>query len=132
MIVARQISGGVEMVLGLHRDPEAGLVLMIGTGGIWLELFKDVAFAVPPISKEKALHMVSQTKAAALLNGYRGAPVCDMDALTDAIVALGTFATHDGDSIESVDINPFVVLPKGQGAFALDALIVLKKNQSQA
>ena len=128
MIVARQISGGVEMVLGLHRDPEAGLVLMAGAGGIWLELFKDVAFAVPPVTKEKALDMLGRTKSAALLKGYRGSPVCDINALADAVVALGTFASHAGEHIESVDLNPVIVLPEGQGVFALDALIVLHRR----
>lgn len=134
MIVAKQVSGGLEMVLGLHRDPEVGLVLMAGAGGVWLELYKDVAFAMPPVSADKARDLIARTRIATLLSGYRGGPAYDVDALVEAIVALGAFAADAGEHIESVDINPFVVMPggqgaKGQGACALDALVILRPLQ---
>lgn len=129
MIVAKQVSGGLELVLGLHRDPEAGLVLMVGMGGVWLELIKDVAFGAPPVTRGKARHMLESTRAGALLDGYRGGPTYDVDAVLDAMVALGAFAAHAGSVVESVDLNPLTVLPQGQGACALDALIIVRPSR---
>ena len=126
MIVAKQVGGGLELVLGLHRDPEAGLVLMVGMGGVWLELIKDVAFGAPPLTRDKARHMLASTRAGVLLKGYRGGPEYDVEAVVSAMVALGDFAAHAGSHIESVDLNPFTVLPLGQGACALDALVIVR------
>jgi hypothetical protein len=126
MLVCEQVAGGVEMALGLHRDSEMGTVVMAGGGGILLELMKDVAFAAPPLSRGKAKDLLARTRSSALLQGYRGGPALDEEAVIDALVALGALATDLGDLIESVDINPFTVLPRGQGGRALDALIVLR------
>ena len=128
MLVCEQIAGGVEMALGLHRDPEMGTVIMAGGGGIVLELMKDVAFAAPPLSREKAKDLLARTRSYALLKGYRGGPALDEEALIDALVALGELAIDLGDVIESADINPFTVLPRGQGGRALDALILLRPD----
>jgi acyl-CoA synthetase (NDP forming) len=122
MLVCQQIGGGLELVLGLNRDPEMGLIVMAGSGGVLLELTKDVAFAVPPITREKAHAMIERTHAARLLRGYRSSPVLDTDALIDALLALGRIAEDLADVVQSIDINPFVVLPRG--GFALDALVV--------
>jgi acyl-CoA synthetase (NDP forming) len=127
MLVAKQVKGALELVLGLNRDPEMGLVVMAGMGGIWLELFKDVAFALPPITREKAHDMLAQTRAVRLLQGYRGSSELDIEAVVDGLVALGRIAVDLGDSLQSIDVNPFVVMPKGQGATALDALVVLRQ-----
>jgi acyl-CoA synthetase (NDP forming) len=124
MLVCRQIRGGLELVLGLHRDPEMGLVVMAGSGGILLELVKDVAFCAPPVSREKACDLLGRTHAGRLLGGYRGAAALDADAVVEALVALGRLAADLADLVQSVDINPFVALP--QGGMALDALIVLR------
>src|SRR5205807_7855559 len=113
MLIAQQVRGGLELVLGLHRDPEVGLVVMAGAGGVLLELTKDVAFCAPPVSRDKARDLLARTRAAALLQGYRGAPPRDVDAVADALVALGRLAMDLPDVIESVDINPFVALPQG-------------------
>jgi hypothetical protein len=122
MLVCQQVSGGLELVLGVHRDPEMGLVVMAGSGGVLLELTKDVAFAAPPISREKARAMIERTHVARLMTGYRSTAVLDTDAVVDALVALGRIAEDLADTIESIDINPFVALPRG--GFALDALFV--------
>ncbi len=130
ILVAQQVKGGLEMVAGIHRDAEMGPVVMAGLGGIWLELFKDVAFAPPWLDKDAALTAISITRSARLLAGYRGAPVADADALADIMVALGALAREFGDILESVDINPVLVRAKGQGALALDGLIVLRPPSS--
>jgi acetyltransferase len=124
MLVCQQISGGLELVLGVNRDPEMGLVVMAGSGGVLLELTKDVAFAAPPITRDKARAMIERTHAARLMNGYRAAPVLDADAVVEALVALGRIAQDMADVVQSIDINPFVVLPRG--GIALDALFVAK------
>jgi acetate---CoA ligase (ADP-forming) len=126
MLVCAQVRGGLELVLGLHRDPEAGLVAMVGSGGVNVELLRDVAFAVPPVTPEKARHMVARTRASKLIAGYRGSPALDLEAVVAALVSLGRLAIDLEDAIESVDINPYVALPRGQGAVALDALVVLR------
>ncbi|HXQ51616.1 MAG TPA: acetate--CoA ligase family protein [Stellaceae bacterium] len=125
MLVCQQISGGVELALGLHCDPEMGLVVMAGGGGLLLELMKDVAFASPPLDRDKARVLLARTRVSRLLDGYRGAPRCDIDAAVDALVALGRIALDLEGKIESIDINPFVALPERQGGMALDALVVL-------
>jgi succinyl-CoA synthetase beta subunit len=128
MLVCRQVRGGTELVLGLHRDPEIGLVVMAGSGGVLLELTKDVAFCVPPVSPDKARDLIARTRAATLIEGYRGAGKLDRDAVVAALVGLGTLAIDLADVLESVDINPFVALPQGQGGLALDALVVLRRT----
>jgi acyl-CoA synthetase (NDP forming) len=122
MLVCQQISGGLELVLGLDRDPEMGLVIMAGSGGVLLELTKDVAFAAPPLTRDKARAMIERTHAARLIRGYRSSPALDTDAVTDVLLALDRIAEDLADVVQSIDINPFVVLPRG--GFALDALFV--------
>ncbi len=126
MLVCQQIRGGVELVLGLNRDREMGLVVMAGTGGVLLELVKDVAFCAPPVSRDKARDMLQRMRGAKLLAGYRGSAALDVEAVVDALVALGRLAADLGDVVQSVDVNPFVALP--QGGLALDALIVLQQR----
>jgi acetyltransferase len=129
MLVCKQISGGTELALGVTRDPEMGLAVMIGAGGVLLELLRDVAFGVPPVSPDKARDMLAQTRAARLMHGYRGGPALDLEAVVRALVALGRLAVDLADVIDSVDVNPFVAMP--QGAMALDGLIVLQQRQTQ-
>ena len=124
MLVSQYVTGGREFVLGLHRDPEVGAVIMVGSGGIYLELYKDVAFGAPPMSRVKAAAMLDRTKASELLNGYRGEPALDREALISAIVAMGYLADEIGEHVQSIDINPIVVLPGDGGCLALDAVVV--------
>jgi len=112
-------------VLGIQRDPEMGPVVMFGTGGVWLELVKDVAFGAPGMTREGAARLIDSTRAGKLLDGYRGQDPYDRGAVIDALVALGRLAAAAGDVIESVDINPFLALPRGAGGLALDALAVV-------
>jgi acetyltransferase len=127
VLVAEQISGGIELVLGVQRDPEVGPVLMFGAGGVLLELSRDVAFGAIPLSRWQAEAMLERTSAGALLKGYRGAPPADRESVLAAMLTLSRLAHAFGDKIESIDVNPFVALPAGQGSVALDALVVLRK-----
>jgi acyl-CoA synthetase (NDP forming) len=126
MLVGRQVAGGLELVLGIQNDPDMGCVVMFGTGGVWLELYKDVAFGPPLLDAAAAQAMIDRTRAGKLLDGYRGAPPRDRGAVVDALVALGRLAHDLGDVIEAVDINPFVALEAGRGGYALDGLVVAR------
>jgi len=123
VLLAPMVRSGVECILGVHRDPAMGPVLMFGTGGVNVELLKDVSFRIAPVNLEQACAMVGEVKSSPLLHGYRGTAQADVQALARAIVGLSDFAMAAGDTLESVDVNPFVVLAEGQGAMALDAVV---------
>ncbi len=124
VLVAPMLAGGVETILGVHRDPVFGPVVLCGLGGVFAEVLKDTALAIAPVDADGARRMVDSLRGRAMLDGVRGAPPADVDALVAAIVALSRFAVEHADAIDAVDVNPFVVRPHGQGAVALDALIV--------
>jgi acetate---CoA ligase (ADP-forming) len=120
---------GTELILGTVTDPIFGPVVMVGLGGIFAEIFKDTALRLAPVSKEEAADMLRELKAFPLLQGARGTPPADIEALTEAIAALSRFAmVHAGDVAE-VDINPLIA--RAEGAIALDALIIPKHRDSQ-
>ena len=123
VLVAPMVRGGVECILGARRDPALGTVVMLGSGGVNVELLGDVALRLAPVDRQQAREMIGELRTAPLLQGYRGAARADVDALADAIVQLSRFALAAGDRLESVELNPFVVLPQGQGALALDAVL---------
>ncbi len=124
VLVAPMRKGGVECIMGVHCDPVFGPVVMFGLGGVFVEIFKDVSFRLAPFGREDAMAMIEQTQAAAILRGARGGKPADITALADALVALSALADALRDRIESIDINPIVALPVGEGALALDAVIV--------
>lgn len=128
ILVAQQVSDGLETVLGIHHDPEVGPVVMFGFGGVMVELFKDVAFGPPQLDRAAAGEMIDATRAGQLVTGFRGSAPRDRVALCEALVNLGRLARDLGDVIEAVDVNPFLV--RGEGAFALDALVVLRPPTS--
>ena len=124
VVVARMAEPGLETILGVVRDPVFGPVVMFGLGGIFVEAFQDVAFRVAPFGVTEAQAMVAEVKGRVLLRGVRGQPPADEDALVRAIAALSVYAAAHAEAIESIDINPLLVLPRGRGVLALDALIV--------
>lgn len=126
VIVAPLIKGGVETILGVQVDPVFGPAVMFGLGGVFVEVFQDVVFQIAPFGRDEAMRMISGIKGARLLQGVRGRPISDVDALADALVALSQFAAGHADTLVSVDVNPFMVLPEGLGAVALDCLVVPK------
>jgi len=130
VLVSPMLTGGVETILGLHRDAVVGPVVMFGIGGIFAEIYRDVAFLSPPFGKDDALKMIQSVRGWPLLAGARGRPKADVNAIADALVRLGAYAAKYGDQIESFDINPFVVRQEGKGAVALDALLIAR-NQTQ-
>jgi acyl-CoA synthetase (NDP forming) len=113
----------VEVILGVLRDPDFGPVVVFGSGGVLVELLKDSSLRLPPLSREEALEMIRETRGAKLLEGFRGRPPADVDALADALVRLSQLAVDLGDVVRALDINPLMVLPRGQGVRAVDALV---------
>ncbi|MGH7888175.1 MAG: acetate--CoA ligase family protein [Candidatus Binatia bacterium] len=123
-IVVQKMAGeGVEMILGLKRDPLFGPVVLCGLGGIFVEVLKDVAVGIPPLSRRQAQDMLTRLRGFQILAGVRGKPARDIDALCDAIVGISNLAVSLGDQLLGVDINPLIVLAKGQGVAAVDAVV---------
>jgi acetyltransferase len=123
VLVQQQIKG-VECLLGISRDEQLGPTLVMGLGGIFVEILADVAICIPPIDAAEARRALQNLKGAKLFAGARGAPPADLDALAEMAARLSWLAYDRGDHIAELDLNPVVVLPKGQGAFAVDALII--------
>lgn len=124
VLVAPMVRGGVECIIGVRRDPALGVVVMLGSGGINVELLGDVSLRLAPVDRAQALAMISELKTAPLFNGFRGAPRADIAALADAIVRLSDFGLSAGPALVSAELNPFAVLPEGEGALALDAVLL--------
>ncbi len=126
VLVAPMISGGVETIIGVHRDPVFGPVVLFGLGGIFVEVLKDVTFRVAPFGLDEAHRMIDEVRGRALLDGVRGQPAADVDALALGLCRLSVYAAAHADIIESIDVNPFLVMAKGEGAVAVDALILTR------
>ncbi|VTU24323.1 succinyl-CoA synthetase subunit alpha [Variovorax sp. PBL-H6] len=126
-LVQQMVSGGVELILGLHRDP-LGSAVLLGMGGVTAELLKDTALRMLPpggLTREQAAALVRELKTWPLLDGFRGRPVCDVEALVSAIVAFSQMAAALGERLAEAEINPLFVLPQGHGVLAADGVAVL-------
>ncbi len=124
ILIAPMHSGGTECIMGVYSDPVFGPVVMFGLGGVFVEVLKDVSFRLAPFDQAEALAMISETQAASLLDGVRGQDAADIPALADTLAALSRLAYALGDRIESIDINPIIALPAGQGVLALDGVVI--------
>ena len=127
VLVQEMAPRGQEMILGVTRDPTFGPMLMVGLGGIHVEVLRDIVFAPVPIGQEEALSLLGELQGAALLEGLRGAPPADRAALAKLMATLSRFAADHTDLIEEIDLNPVIVHPQGQGLTVVDALIVKRK-----
>lgn len=127
-LLQEMVSGGTELILGLHRDA-LGTAVLLGMGGVTAELIDDTVLRMVPaggaLGRESAFAMVRSLKTWPLLDGYRGRPKADVDALVDAIVAFSRMASRLGDRLEAAEINPLFVLAEGQGVRAADGVVVL-------
>jgi acyl-CoA synthetase (NDP forming) len=134
-VVQQMIEGGLELILGMHRDP-LGTAILLGMGGITAELFNDTAMRLLPpdggLNRDEAIAMARELISWPLLDGYRGAPKADVDALIDAIVAFSRMTAHLADRLVEAEINPLFVLPAGQGVRAADGLLVLSSPDAGA
>ncbi|MBI3030980.1 MAG: acetate--CoA ligase family protein [Candidatus Rokubacteria bacterium] len=125
VLVQEMIRNGTEVVLGVHHDPQFGPVVMVGLGGIFVEVLEDVSFRAAPLSREDAEQMVAELRGARVLAGVRGRPPADVPSLIDALLAVSRLAADTAGEIAELDVNPLLVLPAGRGAVAVDVLAVL-------
>jgi acetyltransferase len=126
--VQEMVADGVEVIIGVSSDPQLGPVLLFGSGGVMVEVYNDVALRRCPITRAEARAMIAEVKGARLLQGFRGRPAADVDALEDMLVRVSHFAMHMVGHLAELDINPVMVLPAGRGVKAVDALVVLREK----
>jgi acetyltransferase len=124
--VQEMVGDGVEVIVGVSCDPQLGPVLLFGSGGVMVEVYNDVALRRCPITRPEAHSMIAEVKGARLLQGFRGRPVADLEALADTLVRVSHLAIHLEGHLAELDINPLMVLPSGQGVKAADALVVFR------
>ncbi|GGS50795.1 acetate--CoA ligase family protein [Streptomyces cinerochromogenes] len=126
VLVCQMVEQGVEMMVGVTHDELFGPTVTVGLGGILVEVLHDAAVRVPPFGEDQARAMLGELRGRALLSGVRGRPPADEDALVEVVLRVQRMALELGGRIAELDINPLVVLPRGQGAVALDALVVCR------
>lgn len=129
VVVQEMVTGGIEMIVGSAQHPPFGPGIVVGAGGVLVELLNDSAFALAPVDATRARQLVERTRASRLLDGYRGAAPADRQALEAVVVRVSEIACAYADVIDAIELNPVAVLPRGQGACALDALIVPRQPQ---
>ncbi|MGB3716794.1 MAG: acetate--CoA ligase family protein [Candidatus Promineifilaceae bacterium] len=131
-LVEKMVEGVVaELIVGIAHDKQFGPYLLVGGGGILVELMKDSASLLIPTTRERVLHALGQLKCAPLLNGFRGAPPADLNAAADVILVVAGMVVDDSSSVVELDINPLMLLAEGQGVVAADALIILNAEPTR-
>ncbi|MGW2991273.1 acetate--CoA ligase family protein [Streptomyces sp. NPDC001193] len=126
ILVCQMVERGVEMVVGVTQDELFGPTVTVGLGGVLVEVLHDAAVRVPPFGEDQARAMLTELRGHALLEGVRGAPPADVDALVEVVLRVQRMALELGGVLSELDINPLMVLPRGQGAVALDALAICR------
>ncbi|MCQ4080693.1 acetate--CoA ligase family protein [Streptomyces sp. RB6PN25] len=126
VLVCQMVEQGMEMFVGVTHDPVFGPTVTLGLGGVLVEVLRDTAVRVPPFGEGEVRCMLGELRGRALLDGVRGAPPADTDALVDVVLRVQRMAMELGDDLTELDVNPLMVLPRGQGAVALDALAVCR------
>ncbi|MFF8728043.1 acetate--CoA ligase family protein [Streptomyces sp. NPDC015171] len=126
VLVCQMVEQGVEMVVGVTHDDLFGPTVTVGLGGVLVEVLRDAAVRVPPFGEDQARAMLTELRGRALLDGVRGRPPADVEALVEVVLRVQRMSLELGSHIAELDINPLMVLPRGQGAVALDALVVCR------
>jgi acetyltransferase len=126
--LVQEMVDGLEMLLGVRRDPQFGPVMAVGLGGIAVEVMRDVAIRLLPIDEETAREMLGSLRVAPLLGGFRGKPPRDVEALVAAMTGLSRLFAADGDRLSDIEINPLIVLAQGQGVRAVDVRTVRRNG----
>ena len=128
LLVERHHAASVcELIVGVHGDPALGMMLTIGSGGTLVELLRDTATLLLPTTSGAVREALAGLRCWPLLQGYRGRAPADVDAAVDAILAIARFAAEHGATLEELDVNPLAVAPEGEGAVALDALLLMRE-----
>ena len=126
VLVQEMITDAREVIIGMSIDPQFGPTIMFGLGGVFVEVLKDVSFRVPPLHQSDAEDMIKEVKGYKILESFRGKPEADIKAIIDVLLNMSQMALDLGDTIAEIDINPLMVMNKGKGAKAADALVLLK------
>lgn len=127
VFVQQMLEPGLEVIVGVTKDPQFGPCVLCGLGGIFVEIFKDVALLPAPVSRDEARSMLAGLQSAPVFSGYRGSRVLDVEALADLIARVSEFAAAHTETLEELDLNPVFVYEQGKGVCAADALIVLSR-----
>jgi len=125
--VQKQARPGLEVIIGMTKDPQFGPAMMFGLGGVWVEILKDVSFRIVPLTEQDAAEMVSEIKGYRLLKGYRGQEAVDVATLEDWLLKLSRFVEQTPD-IKEIDLNP--IFAYSDGAVAVDARIILESSDA--
>lgn len=126
VLLEKMVPPGIELIVGLQNDSQFGPVIMLGLGGIYTEIFKDISFRVLPITKEDAKEMIEELKGKAILTGFRGSEPVNLEMLSDAIVNIGNLGYENAKYYESIDFNPVIVYSNDY--YVVDAKILLKEK----
>lgn len=126
VLLEKMVPQGAELIVGLQNDSQFGPIIMAGIGGIYTEVFKDVAFRVLPITREDALSMIEELKGKKILEGFRGSAPIDKNMIADALVSIGNLGTEMASSYESIDFNPVIFYPNDY--YVVDAKIILRQQ----
>jgi acyl-CoA synthetase (NDP forming) len=131
VLCQKMVEGAVaEVIVGILNDPQWGPAVVFGTGGVLVEVLGDRSLAIPPLDPAAARAMILQTRGSRLLEGFRGRPRADIEALVRLIVSVGELAVEQRGRIEALDLNPVLVMPEGQGVVAVDALLYTRGSDS--
>jgi acyl-CoA synthetase (NDP forming) len=126
VLVQRMAPAGLEVIIGSHYDESAGPLVMVGSGGVYAEIFADVTYRLAPVSTAEAREMLGELRLMPLLRGFRGNPPRDVDALCKIVRKVSVCAVQWADAIDDIDLNPVVALENGKGAIAVDATLIGK------
>ena len=124
VLVQEMAPKGIEIIIGISNDALFGPMVLVGLGGVFVEIFKDVALYPAPMNKDEALGMLKKLKAYKLLTGYRGSKPADVDALAETIVKISDYAAKHRDTLKELDLNPVFVYEEGKGLSVVDALLI--------
>ena len=131
VLVQEMVPDGLEVIVGMAHDVQFGPLVMLGLGGIYVEVFGDAAFRLPPLGEADVREMLAELRGAALLEGVRGRPRRDLDALVRCVVRFGDFVVRNAGRCSAVEMNPVMVRPEGCGVVVADALITLPDPAEQ-
>ncbi len=131
VLVQEMLSGGTEVIVGVTQDPSFGPLILFGMGGVYTELFKDICFRIHPLTDTDAGEMIRSVKAYQLLEGWRGSPRCDIEALQDLLLRISALV-EDIPQIGELDLNPVKVLPEGDGYAVVDARLQLSESATES
>lgn len=127
LLVQEKVSAVAELLVGARVDPDFGPLIVVGGGGVTVELYQDVALRLAPVDAATAREMIAETRAGKMLTGWRGKPPADIDAAAETVAAVSRFIADLRDAVAEVEINPLAVMAEGQGCRALDCVIVRRR-----